>query len=147
MNDTITIYPDLVFEILRYDATEREPYDTYRFFYLEPHAVDSSRSNYRPFATGTLQLRLEDYAKFRELQGPNYCETERHQIHENVAHHFRYLLETEGYTPMSYESLPKYLARFAAHTQAPIEFHQGLDSYDPEVTKRVVVWVRGELPA
>jgi hypothetical protein len=141
MNNVTTLFPDLVFEILRYDADQRVPHDTYRFFYLEPHAVDTTRSNYKPFAKGKHPF-VEGYEP-----GPNYCESERHQVSEAYARLMRYGLEKDGYVPMSYESVPTELAHFAAHSQAPIEFHKGLDSYNPKVTRRVVVWVRGELPA
>lgn len=127
-------YPDLCTEIHRYD----KPEDIYRFFTLVPREVSHQHMNYRPFQN-------------REVMGidptaQNYVEIERHQLYSDPAQETRDTLVADGYRPVPLAEVPLALAQFVIGNQAPIEFQSKLSAGDKKWLKRIVVWVRGELP-
>ena len=143
MTDTATTYPDLITEILRYD----EPEQTYRFYYLEPHEISFNHANKKPFRN-TDKHRVEmSKEEWLEKSGPNYIETEKHQVNANSAEVIRMILTDQGFRQMSLAEVPYNLRIFVISNQAPIEFQQGLMTNHPSVINRVKVWVRGDLPA
>ena len=128
MTSITTQYPTLCVEIHRYDNP-----DTIRFFDLVPtEAPDTSKINYHPFATS-------------DDRGPNYVEQQRQQVIGTLIETNHRRLIDAGYSPVPYLELPSALALRVARTMAPIEWHSGLTTGELEVTKRVTVWVLGEL--
>ena len=118
MNDTITTYPELVTEILRYDT----PQETYRFYTIVPHEVSFQHLNQKPFsdpsllekrvqvmkarADGDEELLQKVLPQYVRAQGPNYIETEKHQVNAEKAELIRLALLDEGYAQYAYIDLP-----------------------------------------
>jgi hypothetical protein len=145
MTGTTLQYPELCFEIHRYDADKHGP-DVFRFYYLKPHAVDHSSMNYQPFRDA-LAARMARVSGEKPVDSQNYTLVEQKQIRDDLALDERVDLKAQGYRPMAFEDVPKVLADHATHSHAPIEFHSALDGRNPKFTRRVVIWVRGEMPA
>jgi hypothetical protein len=133
MTDTIDLeYPDLCTEIHRYS----KPEDIYRFFTLYPRPVSERHSNHRPFSERGYNPAAQ-----------NYIEAERHQVYIGRAEEIREALRQDGYSPVKFSDLPTVLAKFVTFQQAPLEFQMRLSQGDPELTEKIVVWVRGEFPS
>jgi hypothetical protein len=134
MTDTIDLeYPDLCTEIHRYTRPE----DIYRFFTLLPRPISEAHANHRPFS------KQRGY----NPEAQNYIEAERHQVYPGRAEEIRESLRHDGYTPVKFGDLPEVLAKFVTFQQAPLEFQLQLSQGDPELTEKIVVWVRGEFPS
>ena len=145
MTGTTLRYPGLVFEIHRYDADKHGP-DVFRFYYLEPRPVDHSTSNYQPFRDA-FAARMARVSGEKYPDSQNYIIVEQKQIVDALALDERVDLLAKGYHAVKFEDAPKVLADHATHSHAPIEFHSALDGRNPKFTKRVTIWVRGEMPA
>jgi hypothetical protein len=126
-------YPDLCTEVLRYE----KPESIYRFFTLYPRPISETHANYRPFSP------RGGY----NPEAQNYIEAERHQVYPGRADEIRESLVKDGYRPMKFAELPEVLAKFVTYQQAPLEFQLQLSQGVEFITDRIVVWVRGELPA
>jgi len=77
-----------------------------------------------------------------ELLGTTYAETTRDLIDAEAAEETRKALTELGYQPKSLDEVPLDLRHFVIFLQAPIGWHEGLEEREPEVTKRVTVWVK-----
>jgi hypothetical protein len=127
-----TVLPSLCTELHRYS----KPKDAFSFHYLEPD--DTGTWNVQPFAVDTMDSYDGD--------SPTYKETGVWLLDSKDAAETRDTLQAAGHKPLAFTALPEALQRFVIYCQAPIEWHHGLAAGEPELTKRVTVWVSGDLP-
>ena len=127
-----TAQPELCTEFHRYS----QPHDGFAFHYMEPDL--SGTWGIQPFAEDTMDAYDET--------SPTYKETGVWLLDTKGAEETREALVASGYKPVAFTDLPDTFRRFVIYCQAPIEWHRGLDAGEEEVTKRVTVWVMGDLP-
>jgi len=123
--------PYIVTEIHRYS----KPEDMWAFHSIEPD--DTGMWSVQPFAENT-------YEEFPD--SPTYKETGIVTKWSDEVVHHRMALMVTGYVQTDFDDLPENFQRFVTFNQAPLEWHERLAAHDPEVMKRVTVWVKGVMP-
>lgn len=128
-------YPDLVTEIHRYS----EPTDMFAFHSIVPDTTGSW--NIQPF---TVDYDMDGY----DEDSPTYREDGITTRGLREVEDYRGVLWDQGYRRQEFiDNLPDHFRDFVIHRQCPLEWQLRMESDDQELCDRVVVWVRGELPA
>lgn len=130
---TSTTYPDLCTEIHRYS----KPTNMWSFWSIVP----DEDGWVQPFT-------VDYYMTGHEEDSPRYVEAGSTICGREDVEDYRGELWDQGYRRQEFtENLPEHFRNFVIHSQCPLEWQVRMENGDQELCDRVVIWIRGALPA